>query len=147
MLGLAGAGLFFPPALRRPALWWLLTFLTGMRVVVDYPLADNHAYLLCYWCLAISLALSAKDTEDHLARNGRWLVGLAFAFATLWKLSLSPDFMDGTFFRVALLTDPRFEDLSRLLGRLSLEEIAAQRDFLESHADVGMFIRRERRPW
>jgi hypothetical protein len=140
VLVLAGTGLLFPPALRRPALWWLLTFLTGLRVVLDYPLPDNHAYLLCYWCLAISLALSAVDTEDHLARNGRWLVGLVFAFATLWKLWLSPDFMDGTFFRVTLLTDPRFEDLSRLLGRLSLEAIAAQREFLQSHADAGLLV-------
>jgi hypothetical protein len=138
VLALAGAGLLFPQALRRPALWWMLTFLTGLRVVLDYPMPDNHAYLLCYWCLAISLALSVTDAEDHLALNARWLVGLVFAFATLWKLALSPEFIDGTYFRVALLTDPRFEDLCVLLGRLPLEGIVSQRNFLESHADVGM---------
>ncbi len=135
LLMLAGIGLLIPATLRRPGLWWLLAFFTGLRVVLDYPLPDNHAYLLCYWCLAAALALVAGDTEDFLAWNSRWLIGLVFAFAMLWKLALSPDFMDGTFFRVTLLTDPRFEDLSRLLGRLSLDEIAAYREFLERHVD------------
>jgi hypothetical protein len=138
ILALAGLGLLLPGALRKPGLWWLLTLLTGLRVALDYPLPDNHAYLLCYWCLAISLALMVDDTGDFLAHNGRWLIGLVFAFATLWKLALSPDYMDGTFFRVTLLTDPRFEDLSRLVGGLSPEAIASHREALEQHADGGL---------
>jgi hypothetical protein len=46
-------------------------------------------------------------------------VGLSFAFATLWKLVLSPDYLDGTFFRVWLLVDERFEDLARVAGGLT----------------------------
>jgi hypothetical protein len=138
LLALAGAGLLVPRVLRTPGLWWLLTFLTGLRVALDYPLPDNHAYLLAYWCLAISLALSVEDTAEFLAQNGRWLIGLVFAFATLWKLALSPDYMDGTFFRVTLLGDPRFEDLSRLVGGLSPDSIESHRETLERHADGGL---------
>jgi hypothetical protein len=135
ILALAGAGLVFPAALRRSGLWWLLALFTGLRVLLDYPLPDNHAYLLGYWCLACALALSATDCDAFLADNGRWLIGLVFAFATLWKLALSPDYIDGSFFRVSLLTDPRFEELTRLLGRLPLAEILAHREILEAHVD------------
>ncbi len=43
ILVLAGADLLFPAFLRRPSLWGTLALLTGIRVVVDWPLADNHA--------------------------------------------------------------------------------------------------------
>jgi len=137
VLLLACAGLLLPGALRKPALWWFLTLFTGLRVALDYPLADNHAYLLAYWCLAISLSLHVEDTSRFLASNGRWLIGLVFAFATLWKLVLSPDYLDGSFFRVTLLADSRFEDLSRLAGGLSPEAIASHREALARHADGG----------
>jgi hypothetical protein len=106
--------------------------------VLDWPLPDNHAYLLCYWCLAISLSLIVEDSAEFLAHNGRWLIGLVFAFTTLWKGVLSPDYANGTFFRVTLLSDPRFEDLSRLAGGLSPDAIASFREALERHADGGM---------
>ena len=134
----AAAGLLLPGALRQPGLWWLLTLLTGLRALLDWPLPDNHAYLLCYWCFAIALSLLVENTAAFLALNGRWLIGLVFAFATLWKLVLSPDYLDGTFFRVTLLSDPRFEDLSRLAGGLSPDAIAGFREALERHADGGM---------
>ena len=135
ILAFAGGGLLFPRALRQPGLWWLLTLFTGLRVLFDYPLPDNHAYLLGYWCLAIALAVSDGDTDALLATNGRWLIGLVFGFATLWKVALSPDYLDGTFFRISLLTDSRFEDLTRLIGRLPLTEIFANREILEGHLD------------
>ncbi len=134
VLALAAAGLLVPGWLRRPGLWLLLTALTTLRVILDWPLADNHAYLLCYWCLAVTLSLLVSESEASLALNGRWLIGLVFAFATLAKL-LSPDYLDGTFFRVTLLTDPRFEGASLLLGGLTPEQLGQQRDALEQHVD------------
>jgi hypothetical protein len=135
-LALACAGLLFPGALRRPALWGALALLTGARVALDWPLADNHAYLLSYWCLAIALSLTSEDTDAFLADNGRWLIGLVFAFASLWKLALSPDYLSSVFFRVTMLTDPRFEDFSRLFGGLSPEMLADHREALARHADA-----------
>jgi hypothetical protein len=58
-------------------------------------------------------------------------MGLAFAFAVIWKVLLSPDFVDGRFFRVTLLTDPRFGDAARLIGGLSAEQLAANREALQ----------------
>lgn len=138
LLALAGAGLLLPGMIRSKGLWGLITLSCGLRVILDYPLPDNHAYLLCYWCLAISLSLHVADAGVFLAHVGRMLIGLVFGFAMLWKLALSPDFVDGTFFRVTLLTDPRFGDLSRLVGHLSVETLAFHREFLQQHADAGI---------
>jgi hypothetical protein len=137
ILGMAGAGLLFPGLLRRPALWGGLTLLTAARVALDWPLSDNHAYLLSYWCLAVTLSCFGKDQDPVLALNGRWLIALVFGFATLWKLLLAPDFVDGTFFRVTMLVDPRFEDFTRLVGGLSIEQIDAARAALGRHSDGG----------
>jgi len=135
ILGMAIAGLFVPSLIRRLELWATLAVLTGLRVVLDWPLGDNHSYLLFYWCLAVALSFCAKDAERSLANHGRWLIGLVFAFAVAWKGVLSPEFVDGTFFRVMLLTDPRFEDLVRLATGLSIEEIEIHRSALMRHAD------------
>jgi len=138
ILGLAVGGLLVPGQLRRPALWAVLTILTGTRVVFDWPLPDNHAYLLSYWCLAITVSCCIEDQNRGLAVQGRWLIAAVFGFAVLWKGVLAPDFVDGTFFHVTLLTDPRFEAMTRLIGGLSINEIDTARVALSRHADGGM---------
>ena len=71
ILLLAALGLVWDSALRHPALWFALTLLTALRVIADWPLSDNHAYLLVYWCLAIGIALTLPDAENALSLNGR----------------------------------------------------------------------------
>ena len=51
--------------------------------------------------------------------------------AVLWKAVLSPDYVDGRFFRVTLLTDERFADASLVFGGLSRDQMAENRTFLE----------------
>jgi len=65
-------------------------------------------------------ALSLK-AENHAA----------FALAVLWKGVLSPDYVDGRFFRVTLLTDERFAGASLVFGGLSQDQMALNRQFLE----------------
>jgi hypothetical protein len=139
ILAFAGAGLLIPGWLRRPLLWFALAGLTALRFWVDWPLADNHAYLISYWCLAAGISLTVRDTEACLALNGRLLIGLVFAFAVLWKLLLSPDFTDGTFVRVTMLQDPRFEDWTLLSSGLSVDELDAHRAALDRHLDSPPF--------
>lgn len=57
LLGLAAVGVALPGQLRRPPLWIILTLFTAMRLLLGWPMADNHAYLLWYWCLAVVIAL------------------------------------------------------------------------------------------
>jgi hypothetical protein len=66
-----------------------------------------------------------------LSASSRWLLGAAFGLAVLWKAVLSPDYVDGRFFRVTLLTDERFADASLVFGGLSRNQMAANRAFLE----------------
>ena len=109
--------------------------LVFVRIADDWPLADNHIYLLAYWTLAIALALRATDVSHALSTASRWLLGLAFAFAVLWKVLLSPDYLDGRFFRVTLLTDPRFAEAAMLIGGLSADELEANRRALDPLPD------------
>jgi len=130
ILAVAVLVLIFPRLLRSSLMWGALAGLTAIRIAEDWPLADNHIYLLGYWLLAVALSLRASDALATLALTSRWLVGLAFAFAVLWKAVLSPDFVDGRFFRVTLLTDPRFGAVAQLIGGLSREELDANRQAL-----------------
>jgi hypothetical protein len=130
ILAVAVLVLIFPRLLRSSLMWGALAVFTAIRIAEDWPLADNHIYLLGYWLLAIALSLRTSDALATLAVTSRWLVGLAFAFAVLWKAVLSPDFVDGRFFRVTLLTDPRFGAVAQLIGGLSREELDANRQVL-----------------
>jgi hypothetical protein len=130
ILALAVVVLIVPRALRHPFVWGGIALLIAVRIASDWPLADNHIYLLCYWSLAVALALRTPQAPGHLAFSSRWLIGLAFAFAVLWKAILAPDFIDGRFFRVTLLTDPRFEAVAQLVGGLSREQLDENRQTL-----------------
>lgn len=122
--------------LRQPVLWLILAGLTGTRAVLDWPLADNHAYLLAYWCLAVALALMARDAEQCLAFNGRLLIGLVFVFACVWKFVVSDNYLDGTFLQVTFLTDPRFAGFSQVAGGLDARTYEALSEFVGQHRDA-----------
>jgi len=131
----AAYGLLVPGRLRSKFVWMPLAFLTGLRVLLDWPLPDNHAYLLFYWCLAISISLFSRDSRRCLSFNGRMMIGLAFAFSVLWKVFLSGDFMDGLFFRITMLTDRRFEWFTHAVGGLTAAEYENLKWFVAQHVD------------
>jgi hypothetical protein len=130
---IAGAclSLIMRPVRRAPLTWILIAILIAIRVIAVWPLSDNHIYLLSYWCLAIGLALLGPDSAVTLSTSSRRLLAASFALAVLWKAVLSPDFVDGRFFRVTLMTDERFADASLVFGGLSRPQMAANRDFLK----------------
>ena len=135
IIAIACIGLIFPGQLKNRHLWTGLAIFTGLRLIISWPLSDNHAYLLFYWCLAVTVCLYSGDVKRFLSINARYLIGLAFAFATLWKLFLSPDFADGTFFSVNMLVDPRFEDFTKLVVGLSDAKFNELHDFVRQHVD------------
>lgn len=138
ILAFAALGLLVPGQFRSNIIWTPLALLTGLRVLLDWPLPDNHAYLLFYWCLAVSIALYSRGSGRCLAFNGRMLIGLAFAFAVVWKAFLSDDYMDGRFFRIAMLTDYRFEWFTHTVGGLTSPEFEDLKQFVSRHVD-GQF--------
>jgi hypothetical protein len=58
-------------------------------------------------------------------------MGAAFGCAVLWKAVLSPDYLDGRFFRVTLMTDDRFSDLVMIVGGMTQNEVVQTRAALE----------------
>lgn len=131
LLSLAILGLLFPAVLRVPALWGMLTLLFLGWVIREWPTGDNHHYLFAYWALAIFVALCVPRPDRMLAASARWLVVAVFLWATLWKAVLSPDYMDGRFYRVRLMTDQRFASTVRLVGGLSEAQLESSRVYLE----------------
>jgi hypothetical protein len=135
LLALCALGLLATPALRSAWLWLALAGLAAARVLLDWPMSDNHAYLLAYWCLAFAVSARSRSRGAVLARNARLLLGLTFAFAALWKVGISPDFLDGRFFRVSLVVDGRLDAFGRLAGGLDEAQHEEIRGFLVQHVD------------
>jgi len=134
LLAVAVLGLVLPSLSRSVWFWLGLAALTGLRVVWTWPLADNHAYLLAYWCLAVAIASRDADPRAALAWSGRILVGLVFALAVLWK-AISPDYLDGRFFRVTLVADERFSPFAEIAGGLDDAELLERRSHVVQHVD------------
>jgi hypothetical protein len=122
LLIVAGAGLLLPALLRSKLLWAGLLALTAVPLAWNWPFSDNHDYLKAFFALAALCAVSTPAPERSLSISARWLIGLVFAFALLWKAVLSADFLDGRFFRVTLLSDGRFENLAVLAGGATYEQ-------------------------
>jgi hypothetical protein len=119
---LAATALIFPSLRTRPALWAFLGTAVGASAFINWESTDNHKYLLAYWCLAVTLSLTVDDQPGYLARCARLLIGVSFAIAVLWKLR-SPDFVDGNFFRIQLLTDHRFVAVASWVGGMPVEVV------------------------
>lgn len=133
----AALGLLFPSLARSRALWLVLLAATSWPLVWNWPFSDNHDYLTAFFCLAVLCALSSADPARALAVSARGLLAVTFLFATLWKVGLSPEFRDGRFFRVTLLTDTRFQNLAVLAGGLSRGEWEANDRTLDAYLAGG----------
>jgi hypothetical protein len=131
ILVLAASGLIFPKILRTPITWLSLSILLAALIIADWPMPDNHIYLLAYWCLCLFLTLISPHKELTLTKGSRLLIAFAFLFAMLWKALLAPDFLDGRFFRVTLLSDERFQDSVLFLGGLNRGDLKHNRRYLE----------------
>lgn len=136
ILVLSALGLLDRRVLAAPALWLALAILAALRIALDWPLPDNHEYLLAYWSLAVFLGLRSADPAAIVRRSARLLVGLVFASAVCWKI-LAPEYFDGRFFRVTFLTDPRFENMTQLLGGLSPDDVDYNREILFAPVPKG----------
>ncbi len=131
------------PSFRRSCFLWLCVVLIWLpTLLLEWCSHEDHVYFTLYWCAALALATwkpvagaarSAAqspgseawhaDTEAFLRRSARYLIGLCFLFATVWKI-VSPEFTDGSLFHYKLLFDDRFsETLARFPGEMSVPAI------------------------
>jgi len=132
LMPLIALGLLFRSVRARWEFWILITGVLVVRHTLSWHVMDNHQWLITYWCLAIGLAHSPWAPADALATNGRLLVGTCFAVAAIWKLA-SRDFLDGSFFQLALVgNDRRFAWLGQLLGGSPEEALHQSRSAIEA---------------
>jgi len=126
LLGLAG--LVFPAARSSPRLWFPIAAFLLAHAIVGWASVDNHKWLMGWWSLAMGLTTLApqKSQLRVLQTNARLLLGLCFAFATLWK-ALSFDYLDSTYFRWGLLVDPRFESAALYVGGAKASDLEENR--------------------
>ncbi len=102
---------------RAPALWIVLCAVMWGINATHWLWIDNHKFLMSYWVLACTLAVLGPRTSQILRWNGRMLVGLCFAFATLWKI-VAGQYWNGEFFTYTLLTDGRMDFIAHTLAGL-----------------------------
>jgi hypothetical protein len=115
---LALLALVFPHLQRQARYWCVVAISFVLANLGDWYQLDNHKYLLAYWCIAVFCSLQTHDPAAALKINSRLLIGLCFALAVLWKISVS-DYLDGTFFEYSLLTDKRFHGVAAALGGIT----------------------------
>jgi hypothetical protein len=123
------------PTIRASARFWLALAATlGAAAWAGRWHVDNHQFLIAYWCLALGLAAASADPGRTRRISARLLVGAVFLLATTWKL-LSPDFLDGSFMRFTLLTDPRFGEVAELVGGLDSSDLEDNRAAVDALGD------------
>lgn len=112
----------FQSVRKKPLFWLIIALLILTGTFRHWFEADNHKYLMGYWCLALSLSLWSREPEEVLRITARRLIGLGFLFAVIWKV-ISVDYLDGSFFQYAILTDSRFSAIAEGPGGLTGREM------------------------
>lgn len=85
----------FPAVVQREEFWLAVCLLVGSAIALNWYYVGNHTFLLFYWVLALLLSCFAKERLKMLSLSARWLIGLPFLFAFVWKL-ISNDFRSGS---------------------------------------------------
>ncbi|ASC72745.1 hypothetical protein XM38_037040 [Halomicronema hongdechloris C2206] len=134
---LAVAMLGRPAWLQSRWAWISLSALLVVNNTVYWFRLVNHEYLITYWVLACTLAIFAPKPRQVLAWNGRWLIGLCFAFAIAWKL-IAGEYLDGSsFLHLTFLLDHRLAMGAVLLGGVPVETLTANRELFSLMQTTG----------
>lgn len=121
-------GLIIPAIGASPGFWCVIAVMMVFKTLDHWWMQDNHVFLLTWWTIAMATAAWSKQRERIVSVNARWLIGLSFLLATLWKAILSPDYMSGDYFHYTFLTDARFASIGQLVGGMT------EHDYQQNHA-------------
>lgn len=136
ILVLAGGMLVLPGLLMNSHLWWVL--LTGVAAhnLQNWYAIDNHKYLIMYWTLACTLWIHGGRQREDLRRTAQALVALVFAFAVFWKV-YAGQYVDGSFMRWTLVTDPRLEGITAYLLNTGTPDLGTTREAIRMAGVLG----------
>lgn len=133
---LALAMLCSPSVNRSKSAWLALSALLLMNNLWHWFLLVNHEYLLTYWVLTCTVAIYAAAPGKVLAWNAKLLVGLCFAFATVWKF-LGGEYLDGSFLHLTFLLDERLAAGAFLIGGLDEPILQQNRTLFDTIQSTG----------
>ncbi|MGH1469876.1 MAG: hypothetical protein ACRBCS_01690 [Cellvibrionaceae bacterium] len=112
------SAIIYRPLLKNPWFWVAFaSFATYMVGQYWQPVA-NHKFLTTYWLWILAFAGFVKVESKRyelLEFNARFLILFCMLCASIQKL-LSPTYMDGSFFEMALLTETYFQFFGVILG-------------------------------
>lgn len=112
------AGLLLRPLLANSSYWLAMSAFAAFACFRNWHLVENDMFLATYWAIALHCSLLTRTPRETAGSQARWLTVLFMAIGCAWKFS-SPDYLNGTFFKAALLTDGRLAGLSRVLAGVS----------------------------
>lgn len=134
---LAILGLLYRPAARHPLFWLAVAGIILVATIVpSWETMFNHDWAIFYWALTLGIALWWRNPEDILAGSARLIIGLVFLFAVIWK-AITPEFPNGNFFELTMLTDERFEVVGQIAGAPD-GAAAAHREGIGAWRDQGL---------
>lgn len=130
-LAVVAAVVVLTPEVRRSPWPWIafLAYHGGLAVTRWYAI-DNHDILIAYWALALAIAASRGQRDDSLATQARVVIGFVFGLAALWKV-FSHTFLTGDFFRVTMLTDPRFARVAGFVPGVGAGDVTANMEAMD----------------
>lgn len=117
-----GLACLFPKIIERDVYWLGLCLLCGSSLVLYWSLLGNHAFSLFYWLLALLISCFVQQRLRFLADSARWIIGLIFLFAFLWKL-MSNDFSSGATMRYLLTSTLPLGQTAVALTSLTQEQL------------------------
>lgn len=129
-------GLIFPKILKEKFYWLLITIINLAVLIIHWPIADNHSFLLLYWNITILIYIWQDDPEI-ITFNSRYLIGFVFLFAFLWKAVFQTDFISGEFMRFIVIDDERFRDFTVYI--LGIDYDTLYNYFRNYHDDYTLF--------
>jgi hypothetical protein len=118
ILILSSIGILFQDVRKSVAFWVIQTIGYFAWLIPNWQLIDNHKFLWGYWLIAITIHTIHQRKHNAiplLPWAGQSLIAGCMVFAVLQKI-LSPDYLNGSFFYYAIITDPRFTFLGTLFN-------------------------------
>ncbi len=127
---LFGFALLYPKLRVSWLFWCCITAIHGFAIAQLWMWEGNGLLLFFYTSLTLTLALASNNPLQVLRINARFLIGLIFLLATLWKC-FSTDFISSKFMEFYLLKDGRVAPVAALLTPLTLEDVRNNQTALE----------------
>lgn len=136
---LALAMLIYTPLVRDRWAWLAMGVFLVVNNLWHWSTLVNHEYLYTYWVLVCVLAVWSRTPKQVLRWNARWIIGLCFMFATLWKF-IGGEYLDGSFLHLTFLLDHRLAMGAFLFGGLDLTTLAENRQIFEALQASGAVL-------